>query len=246
MVNTLDYVKENMAFGNFLISVISNMVKALITVVPIIGAFLVIDRIFPGIAPAGKTMVIVFVVVSVLAWIGWICFLMKDADLSCTSVENWIYNPKIELEPSVLAVPVAYFVGVIVLLIIEYMGRFLEFIIALTPLSIAPAIAFGYILRKKYVSVELVWISVLYGYVFGGLLKATGIIFVVSIDVIGLPLTILAVICEVVISAFYMYIDLTNWVKTSVEDKILREERLEKEAEIDMMKEIAARCGKVQ
>jgi hypothetical protein len=244
MVNTLDYVKENMGFWDFLLSVISNMAKALITVAPIIGAFLVIDKIFPGIDPEGKTMVVVFVVASVIAWIGWMCLLMIDAGISCISVKNWIYTQKIEIYHSAGGMAVSYIIGILTLFVIKDLWRILEFIIGLTPLSIAPVIAFGYIFRKKYAHLELIWISVLYGYVFGALLKATGIILIVSIDVIGLPLTILALVCEIAVSAFYMYIDLAAWVKIDSEGKISKEERLEKEAESEMMREIAARYGR--
>jgi hypothetical protein len=244
MVNTIDYVKENMEFGDFLLSTISNLVKALFTVLPILGAIIIGIQILPTINSSGKGLIALFIAVSTLAWIAWICFGMIDKKQQITSIELWLNNPEIPYEEAIVGGIVAYMVGAISIIIAANYPQIFEVIATLTPLSILPILAFAYMMRNKYHGNALIALSIINGYGFGALLKIAGILLVISIDAVGVPLTALALICEVTFSVFYLYTDLTAWVKNDIESKRSRAKLEEQQEEVDAMREIAARIGR--
>jgi len=240
MDNTVNYVKNNMSFGDLAWSMITNAMRGLFTIIPIIGAFLAVERLFPGFPVEVRIIVALFTAASACVLV----YMIGD-NVGFAYSSEWLHTRKIDAEWMIICAVISWVIaGVflcVVIALFKAFGYIFEILLSVFPLAVAPMLAFGYMLRGRYGIREWFGLTIISGYVFAVGLKLAGIVLVLSVDVIGWPLTALGLVCEILISAFYLYIDLTEWVRDDVQRKMSDEVIRETRAELEMMSEIAKR-----
>lgn len=110
------------------------------------------------------------------------------------------------------------------------LGFFDSLIVQTIPYAIAPCIAIAYIAKKWYDTLtKRLLVGLLTGFVFGLLIRSIGIILVLLVDVIGLQMTVFAVVVESVSLLAWLYMDLTSWVKSDAAYRMREAERKNKQ-----------------
>lgn len=238
MAETFDYLKKNMGTSELLSSMGFNALKALITTIPIIGAFLALERVlYPGLTLYSWVVLSFFLAMSVISMV----FLIH-AKIETFDLVEWAFTNKMDREEMGLTVIFSWFIALVGTFIGVTLKDLFYTLLYLTPLSILPFLAFMYMFRFKYerAGPRVFW-CLIYGYGFGAGLRGLGLLLVLLVDVIGWQLTALWVICEILISAFYLYIDLTEWVRMDAENKLSDDQRQERREELDLMWEVYGR-----
>jgi hypothetical protein len=233
-----NYVKENMGTDELGASVIKNSVFAIISTMLVIGAILVPVWALPYVSLKGLVFMIAFASITTLVFVYLVRTRMAE-----TSETNWFFVRSIDREAMAAYGFASLMAGLCVIAIAVIVVDVVTVEVAL--LSVAPTAAGAYMMRKAFADDirKLAVASVSLGLITGLGMKCAGIVIALSIDVFGPAVTAAAIIIDITFTAVYLYIDLTEWVRSDMESKISEAKREEARREILEMVEIARNLG---
>lgn len=250
--NTISFVRDNMEQGVFLSIAGLGLLKAFVSVLIIIGAFISSSYLFS----LRNDFVNLNLILSIGVFVPMYIYITKIQEFKEFFItdrfnfdENLISLITAQLVSSVVTIG---FNGVLYILILFWSAwddPLSQAIFKILCLSIVATSFFIYTKREEVWTREGfdLWRFVHYlvmGITFGTGTYALGGIIIISSELLGWALTILGIGLEIILASVYTYMDLQNWVKDYKQRKITNTELEMSKQEYEEAKDIAFRLGK--
>jgi hypothetical protein len=247
----LSFVKDNMEQGEFLSFAAWGSIKAFVSVLIIISAFISTSYLLSLRDNFVILNLIMYLAIFVPGYI-WITKISSFKEFFITDKidfdDNCVFLLKMEAATWILITIVHGIVFIVSLFLSAWDDPLSQAIFKIMCLSLITTSFFVYTKRDE------VWTAtgfdltrfihyLIMGITFGIGTYALGGIIIISSSLIGWSLTVLGIGLEIILASVYTYMDLQNWVKDYKRRQLTKEDVEEREREQKDGKEIASRLG---
>jgi hypothetical protein len=253
MDEIINYTTANMPKEEIAGRIGIGVLKATLSVIPIIMAFLTVGMMYSGATPEGITVFWVYTILFSIISTLLIIFGIKSSGK--ISLKQFIYGYDLDYDTAAIVFFISTIISSVLVGVYMNLKEIFEFICEITaaiisaiattlPLSAVSAVAFAIMFRNRSDALGAKWTfdCVMYGIITGGILHLSGLIIMLSVDLIGALPTAVCLVFEILFSAIYTYTDLIEWAAFHREnaERDARESR-ERQEELDLMIQVMGR-----
>lgn len=255
MTDLTQYMTDKMSQSEFLSKLGWNAVKAFITAILLVAAFVKMMELITNYTPLVVSQVILTILFMIVVYYyyfwsgkgynGELAFLRNNDNKSPLTLKDFFYTDRIDSTEHVMALATSFVGGILieiaVLIVVSIIKFSAEHSNSNETMSMLRVIVIGVIATAFYLYTQrnvlnknfwgTILLCTLYGFGLSICAYFLGFIIGISNMVFGVPITIAILVLQFAFTSVYTYVDLLEWAKHTHKVEIANEERRLKKLE---------------